>query len=184
MHFPSIPDACTPRRETHACAANWSIRSIGAYPSGSGKARPVWFRTAFTAAFCVVLALAAGCRREPPEEALRARIAGLEQAIEARDADALAEGLAEDFAGPDGMDRDRLRRTAALLWLRNREVGVALGPVEVELVGDRAKARFTAATRGGEGLLPDRAQVYRVETGWRLDDGEWRLISARWEPAL
>lgn len=133
---------------------------------------------------CVLLGLAAGCRREPPEEALRAQIASLEQAIEARDADALAEGLAEDFAGPDGMDRDRLRRTAALAWLRNREVGVALGPVEVELIGDRATASFTAATRGGEGLLPDRAQVYRVETGWRLDDGEWRLISARWEPAL
>ena len=139
---------------------------------------------AFTACAIALLGLAAGCRREPPEEALRAQIAGLEAAIEARDADALAEGLADDFAGPDGMDRDRLRRTAALAWLRNRDVGVALGPVEVELIGDRATARFTAATRGGEGLLPDSAQVYRVETGWRLDDGEWRLISARWEPVL
>ena len=126
------------------------------------------------------LALAAGCSQTPPEQALRETIAAMEAAAEARDSDALVEHLAEDFGGPEGMDRDRFRRYLALVWLRNREVGVVLGPLEVELIGERARVNFTAATRGGEGLLPDSARIYQVETGWRLEDGEWKLISADW----
>ena len=37
---------------------------------------------------------------------------------------------------------------------------------------------------GSGRLLPDAARLYSVETGWRLDDGEWRLTSATWEPRL
>ena len=63
------------------------------------------------------------------------------------------------------------------------DVGATLGPVEVELRGDAdAVARFNMlATGGSGGLLPERGQVYAVETGWRRVDGEWRLRSARWQ---
>ena len=163
---------------------DWSIHSIGAYPPRTGKAGGVWFRAIITCLFAALLATAAGCSRTPPEEALRATIASMEAAAEARDADALVEAFAEDFAGPGNMDRDQFRRYVALLWLRNREAGVVLGPLQVELLGDGARVGFTAAAAGGEGFLPDRAQVYRVSTGWRLDDGEWTLISAEWEESL
>jgi len=82
------------------------------------------------------------------------------------------------------MDGQAFRRYVSLVALRNDAIGVDIGPLDVKLYGDRATATFTAATRGGAGLLPDRAQVYNVETGWRLDDGEWKLISAKWEPVL
>lgn len=163
---------------------DWSIHSIGAQAPSTGKAGAVWFRAVVTGLFAALLLLAAGCSRTPPEEALRATIASMEAAAEARDAEALVDAFAEDFAGPGNMDRDQFRRYVALIWLRNREVGVTLGPLDVELVGERARVEFTAATAGGDGFLPDSAQVYRVRTGWRLDDGEWRLISAEWEESL
>ena len=59
-----------------------------------------------------------------------------------------------------------------------------LGPLDVKLFDQRATVTFTAALSGGEGLLPDRVQVYDVDTGWRLDGGEWKLISAKWKPQL
>lgn len=105
----------------------------------------------------------------------------MEEAAEARDSGALVGHLAEDFVGPDGMDRERFRRYLAVIWLRNRDVGVTLGPLEVELMGERATVSFTAAARGGAGLLPERADVYQVRTGWRLEDGDWKLISADWD---
>jgi hypothetical protein len=160
-----------------------SVRSIGAYAPGSGKA-PAGGAGWHVFAVFAVLALLAGCARTPPEEALRATIDTMRAAAEARDADALAAHVAEDFAGPGGMDRDRFRRTAALLWLRSRTVGVTLGPLDVDVRGEHATVRFTAMTRGGEGLLPDEAQVYEVDTAWRLEGGDWRLISARWEPGV
>lgn len=163
---------------------DWSIHSIGAHSPSTGNTASVWLRAAFTPLLAVLLAAAAGCSRDPPEEALRATIATMQAAAEARDSQALVASVAEDFAGPDNMGRDQFRRYLALIWLRNREVGVRLGPLEVELLGDRARVDFTAATVGGEGFLPDRAQVYQVRTGWRLERGDWMLISAEWEPAL
>lgn len=184
MHLPPIAETCRPQSGARECAADWSIRSIGAYPPGPGKARIVWKRGVFTGCLAALLALAAGCSREPPEQALRGTIAGMQAAAEARDSDALVEPFSEDFVGPEGMDRDQFRRYLAVIWLRNREVGVSLGPLEVELIGERATVEFTAAATGGEGGIPDRSQVYRVVTGWRTEGGEWRLISARWEPML
>lgn len=135
----------------------------------------------FTACIALLGAGLSGCSRTPPEQALRETIAAMEEAAEARDSAALVEHLAEDFAGPGGMDRDRFRRYLAVIWLRNQDVGVTLGPLEVRLLGERATVDFTAAARGGAGLLPDRADVYQVRTGWRLEDGDWKLISADWE---
>ena len=183
MRFPLIRDACSPQSRPFEAGPDWSIRSIGAYPPGVGKTHSVWIRRPFSLLAVLFLALS-GCAREPPEAALRATVAQMQAAAEARDSDALVEALSEEFVGPEGMGRDEFRRYLALVWLRNREVGVSLGPLQVELVGERARVDFTAATRGGEGWLPDRAQVYRVRTGWRLESGDWKLISASWEPSL
>lgn len=127
----------------------------------------------------------AGCGRPPPEQALRERIDLLQRDINARRADAIADVLAEDFVGNDGMDRRQARRTAAALFLRYRKVGARFGPLRVEMRGDgRATVRFTAVLTGGEGILPDEGQLYEVTSGWRLDDGDWRLVSAEWAGRL
>jgi len=185
MKFPQVKASCRPQSGSPRSAApDWSIRSIGAYPPVRGKAARVGFRILFTAWIAALLLLANGCAKDPPEAALRATIATMQQAAEARDAAALVASVSEDFAGPEGMDRDQFRRYLAVIWLRNREVGVRLGPLDVELIGDRARVEFTAATTGGEGWMPERAQVHKVSTGWRMEGGDWKLISATWDPAL
>lgn len=131
----------------------------------------------------VVLALA-GCARTPPEERLRATIDGMQQAVEQRDGSALQEAIAEDFIGPDGLDRDGARRMAQGMFLRYRDVGVNLGPLDIELRDQHATVRFTAALTGGAGVLPESGQLYDVETGWRLEEGEWRLVNADWKSRL
>jgi hypothetical protein len=52
----------------------------------------------------------AGCARTPPEQALRETMSGLQTAIESRDAAAVHALLADDFIGPEGLDRDGARR--------------------------------------------------------------------------
>lgn len=149
---------------------------------------PVWrgrLRACAVLASLVSLLLLAACTRGDPETALRATVADLQAALEERDAAAMQQHLADDFIGNQGLDRDGARRMAAAYVLRHRDVGVSTGPLEVALADAHATVRFTVMLRGGSGrLLPDAAQVYDVETGWRLDDGEWKLASARWTPAL
>ena len=132
-----------------------------------------------------LLLLVSACSRSDPEQAVRAQVDALQQAIDARDAGALEDLLAEDFIGNEGMDRRGAKQLAAAVFLRHREIGARLGPVTVELRGEReAIARFSVlATGGSGGLLPEQGQVYQVQTGWRLQDGDWKLLNASWTPS-
>jgi len=115
---------------------------------------------------------------------LRDTIAQMQSAGETGDVDALFDPIAEDFSGSEGMDRTRFKRYVTFMRMRQKQVGVTLGPIDVKLFGDRAQASFTATITGGAGFLPNQAQIYDIETGWRLDGADWKLINARWKPKL
>ena len=130
---------------------------------------------------CLVLV---SCSKPAPEQALRDSIGQLEQAAVAKDSSAFFEFFAEDFAGSEGLDRDNFRRYVQLIWLQHKDIGVQMGPLDVKLMEDRATVNFTVALSGGKGFIPDHGQIYQVQTGWRLEGEEWRLISATWKPSL
>jgi hypothetical protein len=129
---------------------------------------------------------ATACTGDTPEQRLRGTMAGLQQAVEARDAGDVGALLADDLIGPRGLDRDGALQMARVSFLRHRQVGVAIvGPLQVRMQPEHASVDFDAALTGGSGgILPDAARLYRVETGWRLEGGQWRLTSATWEPRL
>ena len=156
------------------------INPIGAYPRWTGKRVRHWLACLLTS-LCLSLA---SCSKPPPEQALRASISKMEQAAQKKDAGEFFGYFAEDFSGSDGLDRESFRRYVQLVWLQNKDVGIQMGPLDVKLMEDRATVDFTVALSGGQGLLPDRGQVYQVQTGWRLADDEWSLISATWKPVL
>jgi hypothetical protein len=146
------------------------------------QSETTWSRAVLRMAACILLV--AGCTRTPPEERLRETVGGLQAAIEKRDVSTLDELLAGDFIGPGGLDRSGARRMAQAMFLRYRDVGVSVGPLDVEVQEQHATVSFTAALTGGAGMLPDSGQMYDVETGWRLQDGEWQLVNANWKPRL
>ena len=129
--------------------------------------------------------LFAGCSRTPPEEALRGTIDTMHKAVEAREMGPLSEGIAPDFIGPGGMDRQAARRLAQVVFLQNRDIGMTMGPLDVALREGGATVRFTVAMTGGSGgMLPTSGQVYDVRTDWRQDGDEWKLVAAEWDEKL
>jgi hypothetical protein len=57
--------------------------------------------------------------------------------------------------------------------------------VTIELHDDKATVGFSVILTGGDGrALPDRVQSYAVTSGWRIEDGEWKVYVAEWEPML
>jgi hypothetical protein len=131
---------------------------------------------------CLVLC---ACSRTAPEEALRQEVDAMRTAVEARDVGELSDGIADDFIGPEGMDRKGATRLAQVVFLRNRDVGVTMGPLDIAMREGGATVKFTAALTGGSGgMLPASGQVYDVSTTWRRKDDEWELVSAEWSPKL
>ena len=119
----------------------------------------------------------------PGRAALRT-VAAMEAAVEAGSPAGFMRHVSEDFSGNHGdYDRQRLQATLRAIMLRYRNISVLLGPLAVTLHGeDRATVGVDVLVSGGSGgLLPESGRRLRIESGWRLEDGHWRCISATWQ---
>lgn len=129
---------------------------------------------------CALLPVA--CRQPPPDEArLRATLDLLEQAGEERRMDDLMDHVAADFAGPaHAQDARSLQRFLRLIALRTSSISVTRTSTEIQMFDNRATVTISMwVTADGGGLLPEARQI-EAQTGWRVDSGEWKLISASW----
>lgn len=135
---------------------------------------------------CIGLAtLLAGCHRTPAERAVREAIAAAADAAEHADAGAFADRLATDFTGNAGeLDRRQLEAMLRMARLRHATVHAVVGPVTVEAHGERYVARFAVTLTSGGGMLPSDIGVYRVESAWRREQGDWRCYSATWRRSM
>ncbi|MDR1075615.1 MAG: hypothetical protein LBL59_04745 [Xanthomonadaceae bacterium] len=131
---------------------------------------------------CLCLLLGA-CRAEAPEQRLRTQLTRLQNAVESHDAANVLKIVADDFIGNDGMDRIRLRQMITAQMRLNQSIGATMGPPRITMAGeDMAVVEFTVMLTGGSGrFLPDQAQAYTVRSGWRIENGDWKVYRARWE---
>jgi hypothetical protein len=137
--------------------------------------------------FAVLVAIVvAGCSRTPDDQRIRDHIRSMQEAIENSDPSAFLAFVTLDFSGNDNtVDRDGLGNVLRVEVLRNDRVGVVLGPIGMELQGDRATVNVVATITGGKGgLIPERGAIYSITSGWRREDKDWRCYAATWEQKL
>lgn len=137
---------------------------------------------------CLVLCgvLAAGCSRTPDEQRIRETVARMQEALEARKPGDFMAGIATDFTGSEGgLDRDALHNMLRAQVIGNARIGVTLGPLDIDLQGERATVRMTATFTGGSGrFVPERGSVYSITSGWRRTGGDWVCVNAQWQRQL
>jgi len=122
--------------------------------------------------------LLAGCQRSEPEQAIRAAIDDIELAIGNGDAGAVKQHLSDGFLLDEQLDRDAVYRMMIAQFLRFRQVKTLVSGLSIELHPNdpgRAFARADVAIAGMQGLLPDDGNLYRINSEWRLEDGDWLL---------
>jgi hypothetical protein len=142
-------------------------------------------RLAPMACLAALAMLLAACTKAPAETRLRERIDAMQEAIATRNVSQFMEGVAEDFIGSGNIDRAALHNLIRAQVLRNASITATRGPTTVTLQGERAVVNFDVVVTGGAGgLIPERAQSYAIESGWREIDGEWVVYSAQWKEAL
>lgn len=130
--------------------------------------------------------LLTACARTPDEQRIRNAITAMQQAVEAHQPRDFMAYVSPDFTGEDGtVDRAALANILRFQVLRDDKVGVTLGPIDVELQGDRATVHVVATLTGGSGgLLPEHGAIYSITSGWKRDSKDWRCYNASWEQKL
>lgn len=135
--------------------------------------------------FLVVLLLVMllGCSEPESAEAMVAtKIEQIQQGIESKSADDVLDNIYDQFGTAKGQDKQWIKRTLAFYMLRHQAINTVITSIQVEVESiDSAKAQFNALLTGGEGLIPQRGALYRVQTDWRIEGGEWVLVYADWE---
>jgi len=110
----------------------------------------------------------------------------MQQAMESRDPRAFMAHVSDDFIGNDAdFDRNALGNLLRMEVLRNDSIGATLGPIDIEMQGDRARAQVLVTLTGGSGnLLPERGSIYAITSSWKRQGSEWRCYSATWKREL
>lgn len=135
-------------------------------------------------ALLLPVALAA-CRRSDPERELRDTIAGMASAIERREPGEFLDSVADDFTRESGaFGKQDAKRVLAGIYLRNEKIHLAAVVTDVQIDGDRARARVRVVATGGAGLLPERGQAWEFDSAWRRDGGKWRVFNAEWRESF
>ena len=127
----------------------------------------------------------AGCGVADPERELRQRIEAAVAAAQARDTGFFRGLIAESFVDQRGNDRQALLNRMRGQFLIQQRIEVISRVEEVVMHG--ADAAETIIVAGIVGSTSQRlalgsvsADLYRIELEWSHNDGDWRVIGARW----
>lgn len=124
--------------------------------------------------------------RPSEEDRVRAVVQAVAAGAEAGDVGDILEHVDPAYHGSEdgfGLDLKTLRAALALQFMRRGPIGVILSPIEVQVDGDHAHARFDAAVTEGGGswreLLPSNGDGWHLEVDFVRDpeDDAWRVIT-------
>lgn len=142
---------------------------------------PVWKLAAAAVALSLLLV---GCGREDSQAALEAAAKSLQKSIEDKDNRELISLIHPEFRANEELDRDWVKRTSTLMFLRHRNVRVIalnsrswIDPT----YPDKGYSEAQVALTGAEGLLPQRVGNYKVALEWWRTDGDWQLARLSWD---
>ena len=142
---------------------------------------PLWKLATVMLAITLLLV---GCDHDDPQAALESAARSLQESIENKDTTQLMERIHSDFSANRQLDRNWVRRTAALMFLRHRNVrAISLNSRSWidPTYPDKGYSEAQVALTGAEGWLPQRLGHYDVRLEWWLTDGEWQLARLSWE---
>ncbi len=118
------------------------------------------------------------------EQQVIASLEAMEIAAEEGEHFDFMEYVADPFDGQfEAMDRRGFHRFMIFQINQNRRLRAQFFPIHVRETADKqATADFNILITGGGGLFPEQGQLFKVETHWVNDGGQWLLSVANWTP--
>lgn len=128
----------------------------------------------------VCLILITSCSSKSDEDQIRNRLGEIVSAVEDRDRRRVNAFLTADFvARSRGQQVDS--NLLMLAYFRQvKNIRIITYGTEVVVTGNEAAVQLNAVVSGGQGWLPERLNVFNVNTVWLKDD-DWLVQAAEWE---
>ena len=124
------------------------------------------------------------CHSQSPIDALDAAAQRLEENLSNKRNSAVTEQLHEDFSAQQGMDKKAAQQQMMLVFMRFKNVNILVINRTCQLDNsyrDRGHCSAQVAISGAQGLIPERADYYKVNSQWQLDDKDWQLVQLQWD---
>lgn len=124
---------------------------------------------------------------EPNElDILNQRIDGLVSAIENHSEQGIKDFLAKDFSTPNTSTTKGLNKTQFFLFTRyhfkrNKNILVTVVEKDLSLNNNQADVTAKVLLIGASEWLPERGQLYKVDSRWKKESGDWVMSRLRWE---
>ena len=135
----------------------------------------------------LLLLLVGGCSKETEEDKVKKIVTSVQQAAEEKKIGAVLEHISRTYRDPRGNDYNGIKGLLAFYYFRHQKVSAYMPNIDIVVTGSTAKAIFQAILTGrgtGEtagGILPESLGAYNFEVLLSKEDGQWKVMSAKWE---
>lgn len=129
--------------------------------------------------------LLVSCSRTDPQVELDNTVSQLQTALEAKNANDVLDLLYPGFyAQQPSNNADWVKQTMTVMFFRYKNIKIIALKKQNTIdpnQSDRALTEAEVTVTGAEGLIPNRADFYRVQMEWRQVDGKWKLYRMHWQ---
>lgn len=136
---------------------------------------------------CTLLILSVSllaCHSQSPAEALDAAAQRLQDNLSNKRSSAVTEQLHQNFSAQQGMDKKAAQQQMLMLFMRFKNINILVVNRSCQLDNsyhDRGHCSAQVAISGAQGLIPERADYYKVTSQWQLNGKDWQLLTLAWD---
>lgn len=135
--------------------------------------------------FCLLILPALSCTTQTgPEEAIRANINAVQQAVEDKDTGEVLDFVTEQFLGNGRIDKQGLRALMLAYYLRHKNINVVVTRMDIEVSPYdpySAKMQGAVVLTGTDHLLPENGRLVNVSGEWQKYGDDWLLARLDWQ---
>jgi ketosteroid isomerase-like protein len=134
-----------------------------------------------------LLAFSACSKKMGPEERVREVVRKTADMVRAKDLKGFMRLVSKDYNDDAGNDYKGVKGIVFYQFMRPGALRVFLRDVEVEVRGELATVdtrAFLVRSKDKDSIvdiIPEDAEGFRFSVVMRLEDGQWRALSANWE---
>lgn len=122
------------------------------------------------------------CKKElSPEEQIRKNIEQMVEYANKRQIGKIMDFISNDYKDNYGNKRDSIKAILIQNLMFRKNVKVYLKNIDVKIENQIGFATIGIIVKEGEGILPDNADIMRIDLKFANMENQWLIISAIWK---